>query len=214
MGAAQTTRLIAVRHGETSWNALGKQQGQLDTDLSELGIAQAEAVAEALAEQSIDLLYSSDLGRAMQTAEIIARRLALEILTDSRLRERHLGIIQGLTMAEFRERHPREYSLYRGGDPDYVIPEGESVRQRAERAVVCAEELAARHTGKQILLVTHGGIVESLLRHTLGIDLASPRSFSLFNGSLNSFSVSDGRWQLDSWGDIHHLRHLEATDDW
>jgi probable phosphoglycerate mutase len=214
MEPSETTRLTVVRHGETTWNALGKQQGQLDTDLSELGIAQAEAVADALAGRSIDVLYSSDLGRAKQTAEIIAQRLGLEILTDARLRERHLGIIQGMTMAEFQERHPREYSLYRGGDPDYVIPEGESVRQRAERGVLCARELAERHAGQQLLLVTHGGIVESLLRHVLGMDLASPRSFSLFNGSLNTFSLSDGRWQLDSWGDTHHLRHLEATDDW
>jgi len=95
-----------------------------------------------------------------------------------------------------------------------VIPEGESVRQRAERGVLCAAEIAARHPGRKVLLVTHGGIVESLLRHALGMDLASPRTFSLFNGSLNTFSVSDGRWQLDSWGDTHHLRNLGTSDDW
>ncbi len=115
----------------------------------------------------VDVLYSSDLGRAMQTARIIAGRLGMDVVTDVRLRERHLGILQGMTMAEFRERHPSEYALFRGPDPDYVIPDGESVRQRYERGVLCAGELAEQHPGQRVLIVTHGGIVESLLRHAL-----------------------------------------------
>ena len=207
------TELIVVRHGETAWNAIGKQQGQLDTELSGLGVAQAQAVAEALVGEGIDVLYSSDLGRALQTAEIIARKIGLAIVADVRLRERHLGIIQGMTMAQFQLEHPQEYALFRSDDPDYVIPGGESVRQRHERSVACVNDLAGNHSGRRVLVVTHGGVLNGLFRHTLGLPLAGLRSFSLCNGSINTFAVKNGQWRLNRWGDISHLRQLGTKDD-
>ncbi len=210
----KTTELIVVRHGETVWNEIGKQQGWLDTELSELGRAQAQAIADSLTGEHFDALYSSDLGRAMQTAEIIGERLGLEILTDTRLRERNLGIMQGLTMAEFEQKYPEKYAQFRGGDPDYVIPDGESVRQRYERNITCAEELARHHGGQRLLVVAHGGILNSFFRHAVGMDLTAPRHFSLYNASINTFTLTDGQWRLDRWGDTHHLKHLGTKDDW
>ena len=210
-GAAQ---MVVVRHGETVWNAAGRQQGQLGGELSPMGVRQAEAIGEALAGQTFHALYTSDLGRAAQTAEIIGARLGLEPIPEPGLRERHLGILQGLTIAEFAQRLPTEHARLRSDDPDYAIPGGESVRERHERHVRCTETLAERHAGQRLLLVAHGGVLNSLFRHALGLPLASPRTFSLLNASLNRFSVSAGRWRLETWGETGHLAHLRAMDDW
>ncbi len=214
MDKPRPSELIVVRHGETAWNRIGKQQGQLDTELSELGVNQAKAAAETLVGETIDALYSSDLGRAMQTAEIIAERVGLEILTDDRLRERHLGIMQGITMTQFEQEYPAEYEKLNGNDPDYVIPEGESIRQRYDRNIACANDLAARNPGNRLLVVTHGGVLNSFFRRATGQDIASQRRFSLFNASLNTISILDGQWRLERWGDTHHLRGMGTMDDW
>ena len=150
----------------------------------------------------------------MQTADIIGQALGLAVMTDVRLRERHLGIIQARTMADFEREHADLYALFRGEDPDYVIPGGESVRQRHERAVACAEDVARRHLGHSVVIVTHGGPLGSLMRHALGLPLAGPRHFSLLNASINRFTVKDGQWRLVAWGDTHHLRGMGTRDDW
>src|SRR5262245_29104209 len=102
------TQLIIVRHGQTQWNLKLIRQGHLDSGLTEKGIAQAKALGERLARESFTALYSSDLGRAVQTAQMIAAATGHEIITDPRLRERHLGIFQGLKGDELREKFPGE----------------------------------------------------------------------------------------------------------
>jgi len=213
MNEVQPTRLFVIRHGETIWNSEGRQQGHLNSNLTELGKKQARAAAAALERVKFDALYSSDLGRAMETAEIIAGRLGLEVIPDRGLRERNLGIIQGLTFKELESRYPEVHHNYITGNVDDVIPEGESVRQRYERNVACAAELASRHPGGQILLVAHGGVLDSLLRRTLNIPLDQRRTFSLFNASVNVFIVSNDGWKLESWGVIDHLLELNTLDD-
>jgi probable phosphoglycerate mutase len=148
MADSNSTLLTVVRHGETVWNRIGRQQGWLDTELTELGRAQAKAIAGALAGREFDAIYSSDLGRAMRTAEIIAAVLGMEVVPSSGLRERNLGILQALTMAEFRQKHPGEYERFASGEADYRLPGGESIRDRYDRHVACAQELAARHPGE------------------------------------------------------------------
>ena len=207
------TVIFAVRHGETEWNLEGRQQGHLDSPLTANGIKQAHLLANGLAEKKIDILFSSDLGRALQTAEIIAKRLSLEIYTDSRLRERHLGIMQQLTMIEFRKEYPEEATKFATGDPDYILPGGESSRQRYNRCIKCAETLALRNAGKTILIVAHGGVLTSFFYKATNTPLAESRHFSLFNASINSFSISDGKWRLDTWGEIAHLKDMIVLDD-
>jgi probable phosphoglycerate mutase len=213
MNISNHTILFAVRHGETEWNFHEKQQGHLDSPLTDLGIKQAEALAVGLAEKNVEILYSSDLGRAMQTAKIIAKKLSLDIHTDIRLRERHPGLMQGLTKVEFAKKFSEEATRYNTGDPDYVLPEGESAHQRYDRGVECAEDLVSRHSGQRILLVAHGGVVSSLFYRALNIPLTEPRRFSLFNASINSFSISDDQWRLDTWGEIGHLKDTKTLDD-
>jgi probable phosphoglycerate mutase len=207
------TKLVVVRHGETVWNKEGRQQGHLDSDLSDLGKLQAQATASALARVTFHAVYSSDLGRAFETAKIIANHSNLRITLDSRLRERNLGILQGLTMKEFKSKYPEEYGKYVSRNIDYIPPGGESIRQRFDRSVACAVDLASKHTGQRILLVTHGGILDSFMRKSLNIPLTEERTFSLYNASINKFSISENSWRLDSWGNIHHLLTLDTLDD-
>lgn len=209
----KTTLVYAVRHGETEWNLAGKQQGRLDSPLTAAGLKQARALAAGLEGKGIEVMYSSDLGRATHTAETIAERLQLSVHAEPGLRERHLGSMQGLTKAEFREQFPKEWAAFDTGDPEYVLPGGESARQRFERCVTCASGLAARHPGQTILLVAHGGVLNSLFHHTLAIPLTEPRRFSLFNASISRFSVCDGTWRLDTWGDTSHLGEMRTLDD-
>jgi probable phosphoglycerate mutase len=207
------TNIIVVRHGETEWNKQHIFQGQLDSPLSQLGLKQAEAAAVALADENINIIYASDLGRAVQTANIISAPHNLEVLTDKRLRERHLGVFQGLNKNEMLERFSNDVNHYRSGDPDHVIPEGESSRQRYERSTTCLQELAENHAGETILIVTHGGVLRGFLEMVLNLPMNGKRRFSLYNASIARLSLLNKHWMLNSWGETWHLKHLEVKDD-
>jgi probable phosphoglycerate mutase len=210
------TTIIAVRHGETEWNKAGKQQGHLNSNLTELGIRQTQAIANGLTKFSIDEFYCSDLGRAVQTAVIISQSIGKEFVPDARLREQNLGILQGLTRTAFESRYPEEYSQFVSNDPDYRIPGGESIRDRFSRCINCVEDLSKTHRGKSILIITHGGVLSSFMHKALCIPLTQKRTFSLLNGSVNVFSISETmEWRLELWGDISHMQahDLNTRDD-
>ena len=206
------TYVMVVRHGETEWNTEGRRQGHLDSTLTAKGRAQAEALAQRFTPESCGAIYSSDLGRAYETARIIAEKTGHEVVPDARLRERNLGIFQGLDGDEIRARFPTEYEQHRNGGADHAVPMGESFRQQTERNMRCLEELAKRHAGEIIMVVTHGGVLSALFRHTLDISLDAPRRFSFKNASVNLFKFHDGIWGLETWGDITHLRRVGALD--
>ena len=206
------TRVIIVRHGQTQWNIKLIRQGHLDGPLTDKGVAQAKALAERLAQEKFVALYSSDLGRALQTAQTIAAVTGHSISTDARLRERNLGIFQGLNGDEIKERFPEEYRLHRTLNPEYVIPSGESVRQQVERNIACLSEIAERHFGDTAVVVTHGGVLSGLFRHTFSIPFTAPRRFEFMNASLNVFNYEGGDWFLQTWGDVSHLGVVGTAD--
>jgi 2,3-bisphosphoglycerate-dependent phosphoglycerate mutase len=210
------TTLIAVRHGETEWNKTGKHQGHLNSDLTELGVRQAQAIAHGVSKFSIDEFYCSDLGRAVHTAEIISQNIGKEFVPDARLREQNLGILQGSTRAAFASQYPEEFSQWESHDPDYRIPGGESLREKFSRSIQCVEDLSKTHCGKSILIVTHGGVLSCFMHKALCIPLTQKRTFSLLNGSVNIFSISETmKWRLEVWGDVSHMREhsLNTSDD-
>ena len=206
------TQFIVVRHGQTQWNYRGVRQGHLDSDLTERGIAQANALAIRLGREHFTRLYSSDLGRALRTAQIIAALTGHEIVTDARLRERNLGIFQGLNGDEIRARYPEEHRRHRSVGPDYVIPGGESVRQQVARNVAYLTELGRKHSGETVVVVTHGGVLSGLFRHTFSIPFDAPRRFEFTNAGLNVFSYREGDWFLQTWGDTSHLCEVGTVD--
>ena len=208
----ERTQVIIVRHGETEWNIANIRQGHLDSPLTGEGIAQARALAQRLLRERFSALYSSDLGRAMQTAQIIAEATGHEIVADPRLRERHLGIFQGLRSDEMKEKYPEEYRLHRTLGPDYVIPAGESVRQQVARNLAYLNEIAAKHPGETIVVITHGGVLSGLFRHTFSIPFEAPRRFEFTNAGLNVFLYEEGSWFLQTWGDLSHLANGASND--
>lgn len=210
MAAAE---LIVVRHGETTWNREGRLQGHTDIPLSEAGFVQADELAERLAGEAFDALYSSDLLRARQTAERVARRTGHPILVDPRLRERHLGVLQSFTREENARVHPGVYERYLRGEADYVIPGGESASQFFDRVIGALTSIAAGLTARRAVIVCHGGVLDALYRVAAGEGPEGPRKTTLLNASINTFHYRDGRWSLHLWGDISHLGRDRSLDE-
>lgn len=195
--------LYCVRHGETTFNAEGRIQGQLDTQLSELGKKQALAVARALAKEPIELVISSPLARAYTTAEPLAKLLGVDIRTDDRLKEINAGIFQNLVPAEMAERFPEETKLWQAHDPDYCIPKGESRRALMERGAAALDELL-RSKLKVAAVVAHGGLLTAAFKGLLGIP-ADRSPFMLYNGSINTLELTK-QLRLMTLNRIDHLR--------
>ncbi len=206
------TRLVVIRHGETEWNIQNRFQGHLDSKLTLPGIKQAEAIADILKGEAYDVIYSSNLERAKHTAEIIARKLNMRVYTEKDLREINLGVMQGLKKDEFIIKYPEVISNYHA-DPEYVIPGGESKLQLYNRVKGILAKIIRKHKGHNILLVAHGGVLDCIIRHTFGIPLNKKRNFSLFNASINRFTVGNGEWKLESWGETSHISDIPVTDD-
>jgi probable phosphoglycerate mutase len=207
------TRFIVVRHGETAWNAEGRIQGHLDSPLNEEGLAQALLLGERLAHEAIDALYCSDLGRVRQTVQPLIDRTGRQPVITERLRERNLGVFQGLTSRECQQRHPEDYARFHARDPDHVVPGGESIRAVHARVGALFEEWAAQHAGQLVLAVTHGGVLDALHRYASSMALDRTRDFPIYNASLNWLRWREGTWQIERWGDISHLTRDAALDD-
>lgn len=208
------TRFLLVRHGETRWNREMRIQGQGDSTLTPAGIAQADAVARRLASSGANLLVASDLGRTRQTARPIAHATGLPVRTDAGLRERSFGIFEGLTADEIAAAHPAAYRQWRERDPDFVIPEGESLRQLGHRVGRTLAEIAASDAAQDggiVIVVTHGGVLDAAYRIAAGAGLDAPRDWPLPNGGISEIVLDAGRLRVGNWGDIAHL--ADARDD-
>lgn len=200
-------QLVLVRHGQTEYNLRGIYQGQADSPLTEEGRRQTRLLAPRLrALRTAAALYCSDLGRARQTAQLLADPGRHTLVADPGLRERAYGVFQGLPKAEIAERFPEVWARYRSGDPDYAIPDGESQRQFLERVVATIDRLAGRHPGERVVAVTHGGVCTAFAKHVLGLGVDAPRRFDVGNTSLSLFCQDErGRWLLRTLGELTHL---------
>jgi len=207
------TRFIVIRHGETEWNVEGRWQGHQDSPLTANGLVQAKAVAKRLKDVQFAALYSSRLGRALETAQAISESTGHKINKISGITERRIGVFEGLTRLEIEKNHPDAYQQFQTSDPDFEIPEGESARQHEKRIMVCFNELAIKHPGETIVVVTHGGVLNRVFRTIVGLGLDAPRKFKIMNTSINVLNFVDGEWQLQTWGDINHLDQMESLDE-
>lgn len=204
------TELVLIRHGETYWNKDHKFQGIGNSPLTNFGIRQAEAAAEVLAGERFDAVYSSPSMRTRETAEIITRRIDCTIVYDEGLMEWNLGVFEGLTIDEISTRFPEEYLRFTSRDPEYVIPEGESSRQRYERSVNCFQRIAGNHPGERLLVITHRGVLDAVIRRIMFVDLERVISYSQFNCGLNTIEIDGEQWRLQTWGDARHLKDLDG----
>ena len=200
-----------MRHGETAWNAEHRVQGQLDVPLNAIGTAQALAAAKVLSREKFDVIYSSDLSRARQTAAPTAGFLSSKIIFDKDLRERHYGIFERLTYAEVKVRYPEDYARFEAHDPEYAFRTGESLRDFSARCVSIISKIVEQNENRNILVFTHGGVLDKLYRFVTGLPLSAERNFGIPNAGLNRVEVTPAGWQIRAWADVAHLK--SALDD-
>ncbi|HBL56337.1 MAG TPA: histidine phosphatase family protein [Candidatus Lambdaproteobacteria bacterium] len=199
------TELILIRHGETVWNSQQRMQGHSNSDLSEEGRAQIESLGQWMKNVSFDHIYSSDSLRARQTAEAITKYSGHTLKIDQRLREKNLGVFEGLTTEEAKERHPEIFRLFKTAGSNYVIDEGESTQQLLDRALEFIEEIRLLQPDQRVVLVTHGGVVRVLIKHTLGLSVGSPTRFLIKNTGLFRL-VWNEKWLVAQMGGVSHLK--------
>jgi len=185
-------RIVLLRHGRTEWNATRRYQGQADPPLDEVGRAQAIEVASLIAAMRPDLLVSSDLLRARQTAEKVASLTGLELCLDARLRERNLGHWQGLTREEVASRYPEEFAEWLAGR-DVTRRGGESRVEVADRACQLVDELPAVEL---VVLVSHGATVMCLSAALLGLPQTPSVLGPLANCHWTELRNSGSGWTL------------------
>lgn len=188
------SKIGLIRHGETDWNKDQRSQGHSDIPLNVIGKQQAHRVGKRLAIEPWDLIYSSDLQRAYQTAEIIQQYIDLPHHTDPRLRERHGGQIEGTTEKE---------RIRKWGESWETLDLGiESDEQINERGLGFLTEITKVHYPKNILIVSHGSFLKRILRTLLPED---PVNVSLENCSLTVLTTTQTKWQLELHNDIKHM---------
>ncbi len=212
-----TTTLCLIRHGETPWNAERRLQGHTDIPLNAKGALQARQMAQALKDikLSFDVLYTSDLKRAADTANAIVELFGVEAQVDSALRERHFGALQGLSISEAPSLQPDIWQAHLARDLEHDLGGGESIQQFGMRVQNALDKIQERHVGKTILLVSHGGTLDMMYRIASKQALSAERVASVPNASLNwiTHSASNG-WAVKQWSDTRHLEGpaLENVD--
>ena len=207
------TKFLFIRHGETEYNRQMRLQGQRDCPLSELGVRQAQLVAQALADEKFDIAYVSDLSRTKVTAqEIMKYHPGVPVVYTSKLRERDFGVLVGHTREEYTKLYPEVTKGLASRDPELLIPEGEGTRAFNLRVIGVLTEMRDKNPGKNILVVSHGGVlmrVFQFLSGTLSDWNMAPLSP---NTAINRFVYHEdrGKWQLTEWGNATHLKQLKT----
>jgi probable phosphoglycerate mutase len=207
---AEPTRVFALRHGQTAWNADTRIQGQLDIGLNDTGRWQARRLAQALAAECtgepLAAIYSSDLSRALDTARALAEATGTPLHTSPLLRERGFGVFEGHTHADIDRLWPEEAASWRRRDTGRGPDGGEALDTFYARCVPAVCALAAAHLGQVIAIVAHGGVLDCLYRAAVGVDLAAPRTWALGNAVVNRLLFNGERLSLVGWGDDAHLQ--------
>lgn len=201
-------RLLIVRHGETAWNAEGRIQGHSDIDLSELGVQQAQAVAQRLADTHIDAAYSSDLVRASETAKMILERRHVPLNQTPLLRERYYGVFEGLTVDERRAQFPAMFDASLVKDLDFAPNGGESARQTLTRMGPFVTGIKNTHLEETVLLVGHGGSLRAAILALMEFPPEATWRFVMANCSLTIIDTYSDNAVFRLYNDTSHLNGL------
>ncbi len=201
----EPTRLFVLRHGQTAWNAEMRIQGQMDLPLDDTGRWQAARLAQALAGEDLAAVYSSDLQRALATAQALVASTGAPLHTNPLLRERGFGCFEGQLYADIERDWPAQAQRWRRREADFGPGGGEVLQAFYTRCVdtVCA--LAAQHPGQTIAIVAHGGVLDCLYRAAVGLALDAPRSWQLGNATINRLLFNGVGLALVGWNDTGHL---------
>jgi probable phosphoglycerate mutase len=201
--------IVLIRHGQTDWNFAGRIQGHLDISLNAVGVAQAASLRRCPAITPLSAVYSSDLERAYRTAAQLVSKQQL-ILREARLRERHLGVLQGLTREEAMSQQPQAWNAFSARALHAPLEGGESLMAFYQRVGGLLCDVASRHAGERIALVTHGGVLDMAYRFVKQLPLDTPRQVPIGNASVSVLVCNRGQWGVKSWGEVAHLDGSES----
>jgi probable phosphoglycerate mutase len=210
------TRLYLVRHGQSAGNAEGRFGGHSATPLSDLGREQARLTAEALARENINAIYSSDLLRTMQTAEPLAELLNIPVVPTPAFRERHVGVLEGLTFDESKIAHPRDYYALVNRNIHHVITNGESYRHLLRRATGELRDILRTHQGQKIAVFSHTGVICFLTLNLIGAIQRHTKQTPWLvtsNCGINRFEIRGrNNVRVMAMNDIRHLIQITGND--
>ena len=200
------SKLLLIRHGQTTWNAERRIQGHQDSPLSEEGLRQAEAIAGRLSIVRLDAIYTSDLARACRTAEAINVHHRLPLRTLVSLREANLGRWEGRTVADLEKDAVEAdlLALWRTDSATNRPPGGERLEELQARAVAAVQRIVEAHPAGTIAVVTHGGVVKAVVSWALGLPIDRQRRFVVGNASLTRLSIDARGATLECLNDVSH----------
>lgn len=202
-----------VRHGQTNWNILGKTQGHGNSDLTEKGLEQAKELADAIVDYPIDYIYSSDLGRAVQTAQIVADKLELDVKKTPALREMGFGVWEGLLIEEIKRDYLDTYNTWRN-EPHLVnIEGGETLHMIKERTDKFIENLNKKYDNKHIILVSHSVTVRAMLLSFLGSSMENIYRIKQDNTALNIVECRDYGPVVIKINDTSHIKNNQKINN-
>ncbi|MDK8278797.1 histidine phosphatase family protein [Peptostreptococcus anaerobius] len=194
-----------VRHGQTEWNTQGRTQGHGNSPLTDLGVKQAENLANAIKKYPIDLIYCSDLGRAIQTAEIVGQNLGIEVKPTSKLREMGFGIWEGMKLTDIEAEYADMFAIWRNQPDKLMVPGGEMLKDIKKRQDDLLEELNTKYQNKHILLVSHSVTVRVMLLSMLDSDISNIYRIKQDNTAINIVEYKDYGPVIKKINDTSHL---------
>lgn len=210
------TKLFLIRHGQSAGNAEGRFGGHSATPLSELGFEQARVTAEALAKENIHAIYSSDLLRAVQTAEPLSKLTGIPIVTKPEFRERNVGVLEGLTFDESKQEYPNDYYALVNRNVHHVITKGESYSNLLERIKGELRDIIRKHRGHRIAIFTHTGALCFMTLHLLGAIHRGTKQTPWIvtsNCGINRFEIRGPRnIRVLALNDTRHLTQITGND--
>ena len=216
----KTVELWLCRHGETDWNAIRRIQGQLDVPLNALGQAQAQKLAQALANHDFDEVVSSPLDRAHQTALPLAQALSLPVVLDPAFAERHFGDLQGRSFDDMANIDPQAAAHWQARTPEFCPAGGESLlmlRDRVEAGLRGLANRAFSSGASRVICFTHGGVLDMVYRIAKGIAISPPREWGIPNAGINQLKAmrsgsAEIAFEVMAWAQTDHLADLALHD--
>ena len=212
----RVTKLFLIRHGQSAGNAEGRFGGHSPTPLSKLGEEQAEKTAKVLAKEGITAVYSSDLLRAVKTAEPLARLLGIPVIHTPAFRERNVGVLEGLTFDESKAEFPKDYYALVNRNIHHVITQGESYRHLLRRATSELREIFKQHSGERIAIYSHTGAICFMTLHLMGAIHRHTQQTPWIvtsNCGINRFEIRGPRnVRVLALNDTRHLTQITGND--
>lgn len=201
-------KLYLVRHGETDWNREGRMQGRKEVDINLFGLRQAHLCAKRLKHIPFDCAYTSPQSRAIQTAEIITRNHNLTLNKHPNLQEIHLGSWEGLTWSDVKKKHRGLMDDMNREKKMANIHGGETYEDVIDRAMGFIDDIEETDL-KNVLVVTHGGVIKSMVTHILGLSIEKRSNFHITNTSVSVLERDKaGKWKVLTMNDHSHLEEL------